>query len=120
MILLLAHLFGDYIFQSHKMATSKTSKSLWALYHAFTYTLPFLLLTQELNQLFIICFSHFLIDRFRLAIYIIKIKNFLFGDFVWQKTKTGYPEDTPAFLSVWLVIIADNTLHLLINYLVLN
>src|SRR6056297_2503282 len=117
---LLAHLVGDYLLQSHKMATSKTSQSFWALYHALTYTLPFLFLTVEPLRLFIICFSHFLIDRFRLAVYIVKIKNYLLGEFKWINTATGYPEDTPPFLSVWLLIIADNTLHLLINYLILK
>ena len=117
---LLTHLIGDYILQSHKMANAKTSTSLWALYHAFTDTQPVLFLTQDPLKLFIICFSHFLIDRFRLAVYLIKIKNWLFGDFTWYNTKTGYPEDTPAFLSIWLVIISDNTLHLFINYLVLS
>ncbi len=29
---------------------------------------------------------------------------------------TGYPSATPAWLAVWLLIIADNTLHLLINH----
>ena len=51
---LLAHLVGDYIFQSHDMAVNKTKNSYWALYHATTYTLPFLLLT--LNPLAIILF----------------------------------------------------------------
>ncbi len=30
-------------------------------------------------------------------------------------TTTGYPEDTPDWLSVWLLIITDNTLHIIIN-----
>jgi hypothetical protein len=36
----------------------------------------------------------------------------------WANCKaTGYPSETPAFLSVWLMIIADNTIHLAINFL---
>ena len=124
MLQLICHLIGDYILQSHDMATKKTSKSFWALYHAMTYTLPFLFLTQQLWQLFLIMFTHFLIDRFRLAVYLVRIKNILFGD--WREgyerfiTPTGYPAETPVFLSVWLLIIADNTIHLLINYLILR
>jgi hypothetical protein len=32
--LLLCHLLGDYVLQSHIMATRKTSSWLWALVHA--------------------------------------------------------------------------------------
>ena len=44
----------------------------------------------------------------------------------WQKMPwaackaTGYPPNRDAWLTVWLLIIADNTLHLLINYFVLR
>ena len=116
---LLAHLVGDYILQSHKMAISKTKSSYWAIYHALTYTLPFLFITLEPLQLISICLTHFFIDRFRLAVWVVKVKNYIFGDFTWYKTNTGYPENTPEFLSVWLLIIADNTLHLLLNYLII-
>lgn len=30
-------------------------------------------------------------------------------------TATGYQDDVPAWLSVWLLIITDNTLHLICN-----
>jgi hypothetical protein len=34
----------------------------------------------------------------------------------WSECKaTGYPPDTPPWLAVWLMIIADNTIHVLIN-----
>ena len=34
----------------------------------------------------------------------------------WSESKgTGYPADKPAWMAVWLMIIADNTMHLLIN-----
>ena len=121
---LIAHLVGDYILQSHDMATKKTTSSFWTFYHAITYTLPFLFLTQNLIALGIICITHFFIDRFRLARYLVKFKNVLFGDVVTAdkdeyNTPTGYPKETPAWLSTWLLIIADNTLHLLINFIVL-
>lgn len=39
----------------------------------------------------------------------------------WENCKaTGYPSETPAFLAVWLMIFADNILHLTINYLALK
>lgn len=44
---IVAHLVGDYILQSHWMATEKTKRSIAAATHAITYTLPFLLLTRS-------------------------------------------------------------------------
>jgi hypothetical protein len=40
----------------------------------------------------------------------------------WQSCKDtgGYAPNTPAFMWVWLMIIADNTLHLAINYVALR
>ena len=111
---LLAHLVGDYIFQSHDMAVNKTKNSYWAAYHAFTYTLPFTLLSQNWLALFIIGFTHFLIDRFRIAVQITKLNKKVFD------LTNGYPEETPVWLTTWLIIILDNTLHLSINYLVLT
>lgn len=34
--------------------------------------------------------------------------------------KTGYPPSRPDWMAVWLLIIADNTLHLTINFLALK
>jgi lysine/ornithine N-monooxygenase len=61
--LLLSHLVGDYLLQTHHQATEKTRA--WG---------------PEVAH-----------------------------------TATGYPADTPAWLAVWLLIVADNTCHLLIN-----
>jgi hypothetical protein len=35
-------------------------------------------------------------------------------------TKTGYPPDRPEWLTVWLLIVADNAMHLAINYAALR
>ncbi len=36
----------------------------------------------------------------------------------WKScSATGCPQDVPPWLAVWLLIVADNTLHLLINFL---
>jgi hypothetical protein len=51
--------------------------------------------------------THFLIDRFRLARWIVWIKN---GESIFETpTDSGYPLDMPPWLSTWLFIIADNT-----------
>lgn len=108
---LICHAIGDYIFQSHKMATEKTRSSLWAAIHAITYTLPFLFITQSPEALAVICGTHFLIDRFRLARLVVWLKN---GP--WHPlTATGYQDDVPAWLAVWLLIIVDNLAHVAIN-----
>lgn len=108
---LVAHLVGDYITQSHWMATCKTKKWLPAFLHAAVYTAGFLFLTRSLSALIVIGGTHYLIDRYRLARYVVWAKNGCRGPI----TTTGYPDDTPAWLAVWLLIIADNTMHILIN-----
>lgn len=119
---LIAHLIGDYILQSHDMAVNKVRSNYWGLYHAVMYSLPFVFLTHNLLALFIICITHFLIDRFRLAFYLTGLKNYMFGKFDNSvfRFPTGYPENTPIWLSTWLIIILDNTMHMVINYLALR
>lgn len=113
---IIAHLVGDYLLQSHWMATKKTSSSLAAALHAITYTLPFMLITQNVIALLLICGTHFAIDRWRLARFVVWFKN---GP--WKPlTATGYQDDVPAWLAVWLLIFADNTLHMIINGLVIS
>lgn len=115
---LILHLIGDYLTQTDWMAREKVKRSWAALVHAVVYTLPFMLITQSALALSVIAVSHFLIDRFRLARYVVFAKNWVTDtSLTWDDCKaTGYPSSTPPFLSVWLMIIADNTLHLSINY----
>jgi hypothetical protein len=117
---LLAHLVGDYILQTDKMARLKTGSWLWAIMHGLTYSLPFMLFGPSLAALAVIAGSHIIIDRFRLARFVVEFKNRLTdwnGDF---RTPTGYAEDSPPWLSFWLLIIADNTIHLCINFAALR
>lgn len=132
---LILHLIGDYVTQSDWMANNKTKSDFPALVHATVYMLPFFLLTSSWSALFTIWFTHWIIDRYRLARYVVWVKNLFyplpydegFGGWVpenkydWENCKvTGYPSETPPFLAVWLMIIADNTMHLSINYLALR
>lgn len=116
--MLLAHMLGDYVIQNHWMATQKTSKWFPAIAHGVTYTVPFFFLaTQSWLALFVICSTHIVIDRYRLAKYVVWFKNqFAPKKFRPAVTATGYADDVPAFLSVWLMIILDNLIHLAINY----
>jgi hypothetical protein len=142
---LLAHAWGDYILQSDWMANNKTNKSFACLCHVLTYGLPFLFLTLSPLALIVIVGTHFFIDRFRLAKYVVYLKNFIAPSSViletneihtswspepfreiaekyrWENCKaTGYPSEIPAHLATWLMIFADNILHLTINYFALK
>jgi hypothetical protein len=216
---LLAHLFGDYIFQSDYMAQNKTKRSWPAFVHALLYSLCFVWLcwlpgyvivhnppcvtyldkygsesacvsegmhvpsnptsynvyavsgdvgagSKIVKGYFrwlpwlVIFGTHFLIDRFRLARYVVWVKNWLGpwsrmetvgeaamrmkaagelsnpiampGELRGIKTRrinlmaplsacpTGYPPSTPIWMATFLLIVADNSIHLLVNYLALR
>lgn len=157
---LVAHAIGDYIIQSDWMASEKTKRSLAALAHVVTYSLPFLFLTLSWKALLFIAATHFVIDRWRLARYVCWVKNWLAPEWItpngapgtpaailrypkgvtpdptdplkgavlgsvrnfsWKDCSgTGYTPDKPAWLAVWLMIITDNTMHVLCNALALR
>lgn len=118
MIQLILHLVGDYVTQSDWMAQNKTKSTWAALCHATVYALPFLAIAS-VNAWLVIWLTHLVIDRFRLARYVAYAKNWLAPRSYWHPwsecSGTGYHKDSPPWLSVWLMIAADNTLHLAIN-----
>lgn len=112
---LICHLIGDYWLQNDFMALNKKKNFLIALLHSIIYTIPFLFITSNLAALSVICLSHALIDGTQIVNYLNRIKNWNF------EHPSGYDEDNrPAWIWVWLIIIQDNTLHLVINYLTLR
>lgn len=117
--ILLAHLVGDYILQSHWMASEKTKRWWPAIAHGVTYGLPFLLVTQSPAALAVIVGTHVVIDRYRLARHVVWAKNLIAPRGYrpsWSECRaTGYPSELPPWLATWLLIIVDNTIHLLIN-----
>jgi len=118
---LVAHAIGDYVLQSDWMASEKTKRSLAAAVHAVTYALPFLLLDASVAAMAVIVITHFVIDRWRLARYVVWAKNWLGPNKPWSECSgTGYPADRPPWMAVWLLIIADNVMHVLINALALH
>lgn len=137
---LLAHLWGDYILQSDWMALNKSKRSWPCLVHVLLYTACFLFVTTSWKALGVIGVTHFLIDRFGLARYLCWAKNHLgplnnYGHnplsfYAWEEISpyapwhqcnvTGYSNARPIWLTVWLLIAADNTLHLTINYIALR
>ena len=119
-LLVLGHLFGDYVLQSHWMATCKTSAWGPAIAHAAVYTACHLPATRSPAALAVIGGTHLIIDRYRLARHVVWAKNHLAPSGArppsWDEcSATGYAPDVPAWLAVWLMIVADNALHLAIN-----
>jgi hypothetical protein len=116
---IVAHLVGDYILQSDWMANEKTKKSMAALAHVLAYSVPFIFLRPSFGALVFIAGTHFVIDRWRLARFVCWTKNYLAPKSYWfpwvDCAGTGYHKDRPAWLSVWLMIVADNTMHLICN-----
>lgn len=114
---LVAHLVGDYLLQSEWMAARKTRQSAATLFHCVFYLIPFLFITQNPYTLAVIGGTHFVLDRWNLARHFIWLKNSPWPDSPsWQdRTETGFPADTPPWLAGWLLIIVDNTLHIVIN-----
>lgn len=117
--IILAHLVGDYLIQSDWMALEKTKRWFPAVAHGLTYMLPYILVTQSITALLIIGGTHIVIDRYRLARQVVWVKNFVGPKryrYPWAECRaTGYHESNPVWMAVWLMIIADNTIHLLIN-----
>lgn len=115
----LAHLVGDYLIQNEWMAQEKTSRWLPAVAHAVTYGLPFLVITTDPVALAVIVGTHAVIDRYHLARHVVWVKNLLAPAAYrhpWSEcSTTGYHRDRPVWLAVWLMIIADNTIHIMIN-----
>ena len=118
---LILHLVGDYITQTDWMAKNKRSRWGVALLHAYIYSLPFLLIGSQ-KAFWAILITHWIIDRLGIARYVVYAKNWATNPSLkWVDcSKTGYPDSDPAWLTVWLLIIADNTLHLSINFLALK
>jgi len=98
------------------MATEKVRRSAAALAHVLCYAIPFLFLTRSAAALVVIVGTHFVIDRWRLARFVVWGKNQIAPRLYRNPpTSTGYPLDAPPFLAVWLLIVADNIMHVTIN-----
>lgn len=117
---LIAHLVGDYILQSHWMATEKVKRWFPALVHGVAYTLPFILITRNMWALLIVGGTHAILDRYRAAKYVNWAKNLIAPKsfrvpLSEAVTNGGFPAAVPAGLATALLIIADNTMHIVIN-----
>jgi Protein of unknown function (DUF3307) len=118
------HAIGDYVLQSDWMALEKTKRFWPAAVHAWWYSIGFIVFRPSITAWLVIFVSHFFIDRYRLARYVVWVKNFI-APKPWPRpwsecAATGYPAERPAWLAVWLLIAADNIMHIVINGLSLR
>ena len=104
------HFIGDYLLQNDFIANQKTNKTFPALIHVTLYGIPFYFLIGFSYSLLFIVATHFFIDRFRLAVYWIKLINLNF-----DSNNLGYDDNKPKWMSVWLMIIYDNVFHIVLN-----
>lgn len=112
----LAHMVGDYVIQSDWMASEKTKRWWPAVAHGVSYGLPFVLVTQSVAALLVIVGTHIVIDHYRLARHVVWFKNQLAPKaFRPAHTATGMGASKPDWMAVWLLIIADNVIHMLFN-----
>lgn len=102
---LLCHLIGDYLLQTSWMARDKVGGLLPAIIHCIAYTFTFLFLTFDPSKLYLIFFTHFVID------YTGVVKSL--SDKTFDKNATEY-------LQVIIGIVRDNTVHLILNFLILE
>ena len=111
---LLLHLLGDYVLQNNWMANNKKNSLIPCLVHCILYSLPFLLITSW-SVVLVILGTHMILDGTNVLTRLMAWKN---------RAKTldyfGCKEGTPPWLSLWLLIIVDNTFHLAINYFVIK
>ena len=82
--------------------------------HSLIYSLPFLLIASPV-AVFVIFVTHYIIDRGHM------VEHFLaFRNNVKTIDNFGFGKDRPFALTIWLLIITDNTFHLIINFLAIK
>jgi len=97
---LLSHLIGDYVFLVPFLAKNKGKKFHWALLHALLYVIPFILFCHAtLLQVAIILITH-------------AIQDF----WLWKTIGDGKHMNG---IEGGIVIVQDNTLHMMLNYFVM-
>lgn len=96
------HAIGDYITQSDWMANEKTKRWFPAACHATLYSLPFLALSPSAAAFAVIIATHYLIDRYRLARYVVWAKNWLSPPVWWRKEMGGtWSSSSPQIAMTW-------------------
>jgi len=118
MLQLLLHGLGDYIIQNDWMALNKKKHTrigeLACQIHCITYALPFFFIGSW-KAVLAIYLNHYILDRTHLIEWFLSVRNGVF-----HIQNFGYHKERPVFISVWLSIIADNFIHLILNYIALK
>lgn len=119
--ILVCHAIGDYYLQSDWMALNKGRSWAVAILHATVYTLPFLVLTRSPLALATILSTHAVEDHFSLGRYIVFASKHLAPRSQWPRWAdtdwTGSTPGRPLAITFWLYVVADNTLHLVVDAL---
>ncbi len=119
MIQLFLHLLGDYFLQNDWMASNKSKWTITGWFacniHCLLYSIPFGLYYNDFGIFAWIFISHFLIDKFGLAVYVTKFVNWN-----WKSKNFGFGESRPPHLTVWITIIRDNSMHIACNYFIIK
>lgn len=119
---LLGHLVGDYLLQTKKMALKKSQKGLtgvfWCLFHCLVYTFSVCLFLWTLDPLIIalVFISHYPIDRLSLAGKWLKLIGS--RDFIAAHYSSDEYKDLDVAFSCLVYAVADNTLHLVLLWLI--
>jgi Protein of unknown function (DUF3307) len=103
---ILAHLIGDFFFQTDWMAAKKKSASFVCGVHAIAYLLPFLLCGLTWWQMILIGVQHFAQDRWNFVPWFMKAKR-----------SAGF---MAVPLAPWSLILTDNILHCLWIWMVVS
>lgn len=112
--MLLAHLCGDYLLQSKKMALQKSSSILWCTAHVLIYSLMFCLFLWTVNPwIFLAIFiPHWIIDYWSLGLYWLKLIGGRTFDALSDKSITLASLCDVSF-TCFVYAVVDNTWHLL-------
>ena len=100
-----AHLIGDYLLQTDKMALNKKTSNLWCLIHVLTYMIPFIFTNINIYGLILIAIQHYAQDRTNFVVWFMKMKK-----------SEIFAND----MGPWSVIIMDNIIHILFMALIAN
>jgi hypothetical protein len=115
--LLLGHWIGDYILQTHEIATNKSkpdAKGFWACtIHCILYTISVMICllplftssTVFLASIALVYISHYFIDRYSVAYKIMEMKG-------------GPAISEPFAPSIYIII--DNGMHIVLMYVMLT
>jgi hypothetical protein len=121
--IIIAHLLGDWVFQSRKMAVEKGKQTLkgylYCLFHVILYTAVFYFIVPNKSMLFYlsIMIPHFLIDKWSLVSYWQRFRD---GKFWWESYKenpTIFTERVEMGFAGLRYAVEDNTIHLICLYL---